>query len=403
MLKVLTIAVFLAASATRVSTQTLEGMAKEVWSEPQIILPTGKAVNPAITSTGDTLYCLGMNGLSRSVKVSGVWLMPQALPAWVNSSLARYPAITPDERRLYFIDYGGYGGWDLWMTEWSDSLKDWTEVINLGPTINTSKDEWCAFAPDNKTLIFVRDVFTSQILLSRWNDSTKSWSAPISLDQERVSRGWGVSGITMPGNKKKLYVGRYTQVNGFFEWELMVSYKDSATGRFTMPLRLNINSHPPDTTPTYNPENRGYDAFPSVTPDGKWMFFETDRSPDSINTNYHDIYVSRLLLDENGDTVMTSVYDDLVQKLIGTRLVGNYPNPLNPSTTIVFEVNRQEPVKITLYDITGRMIRVLVDSVYGPGRCRVPVNLGNLPSGTYFYQIEVKNSQAQCRKLILIH
>jgi hypothetical protein len=385
--------------------QTLESTAREVWSEPVRIFPTGTAVYPAVSSTGDTLYCVGIQRLSRSIKISGVWSSLQPLPSGVNTSLAKHPAITPDGRRLYFIEHdrgGGYGGWDLWMTEWSDGLKDWGEAENLGPTINTDGTEWCAFAPDNRTLIFVRGGLSTSLLMSHWLDSAQSWSAPTSFDRERAAKGWSVDGLTMPRNQRKVYLGRYTQVNGFFEWELMVSYKDSITLQFGDPYRLNMNSHPPDTAPKYNPENRGYDGFPSVTPDGKWMFFESDRSQDSLNTNYHDIYVSRLLVDENGDTVVTSVYDEFLYPIAPVRLFPNYPNPFNPSTTIVFELAREQEVKILLVDVRGRLVRVLADSMFNAGTHTLQINLGDLPSGTYFYQIRGRTFQSETRKLLLV-
>jgi dipeptidyl aminopeptidase/acylaminoacyl peptidase len=308
------------------SSQTLEDMAPEVWSEPIRLFPTGTAVYPAITTTGDTLYCLARNVISRSIRTDGVWSTPEPLPPHVSSDLSKHPTITPDGRRLYFVDYGGYGGWDLWMTEWPHNLNDWGGVTNLGPTINTGESEWCAAAPDNNTLIFVRGAITSSILVSHWIDSTESWTTPISFDRERVSQGSGVHGITVTPDLRKVYVGKGFLVDGVGELEVDVSYRDSVSGEFSEPLRLNLNSHAPPGTPSYNPENRGYDAFPSITPDGKWLLFVSDRADDSLNTNYHDIYVSRLLIDENGDTVTTSVYDQFFQRLLGTQLIQNFPN-----------------------------------------------------------------------------
>jgi len=382
--------------------QTLEDSAKEVWSEPMRIRSVAGA--PSVLGKGDTLFFYDeINRIQRMIKENSVWQPPQKLSENFNFGLAKHPVITPDGRRLYFIDYGGYGGWDLWMTEWSDSLNDWGEAVNLGPPINTNDDEWCSYAPDNKALVFVRNVLISNILISNWIDSAGTWSSPVSFEGGEVSRGFGVSGLTLAKDRKKMYVGRLTYVNDFFEYELMVSYNDSVTGKWSKPLRLNINSHPPDSMPKYNPENRGYDAFPSITPDGIWIFFVSDRSADSLGTNYHDIYVSRLLVDENGDTVVTSVYDRFIESLFGVKLLQNFPNPFNPSTQFSFELAAGDHIRIVLFDIQGRKVMVLADSYFETGRHQINVDLESLPSGIYFYQLHGTRFQPLTKKMLYIH
>ena len=48
-----------------------------------------------------------------------------------------------------------------------------------------------------------------------------------------------------------------------------------------------------------------------------------------------------------------------------TRLIGNRPNPFNPSTTIVFDVAPQGsarvPVTLKIYDTVGRLVETLID------------------------------------------
>jgi len=51
-------------------------------------------------------------------------------------------------------------------------------------------------------------------------------------------------------------------------------------------------------------------------------------------------------------------------------LFQNYPNPFNPTTRIVFDVprGRPQPVTLRVYDITGALVRTLVDDMVPPGR-----------------------------------
>ena len=82
----------------------------------------------------------------------------------------------------------------------------------------------------------------------------------------------------------------------------------------------------------------------------------------------------------------------------------NYPNPFNPSTNIRFRVKEDGVVNLTIHNITGQLIRVLVNSnrlageytVKWDGRDRNGVVV---PSGTYLYTINVNDFQ-QTRKMI---
>jgi outer membrane protein OmpA-like peptidoglycan-associated protein/tetratricopeptide (TPR) repeat protein len=66
------------------------------------------------------------------------------------------PSLSPDKRDLYFSSNrpGGYGGSDIYVAH-RTANEGWTMPENLGPKINTSGDEGCAFIyADNQTLFF---------------------------------------------------------------------------------------------------------------------------------------------------------------------------------------------------------------------------------------------------------
>ena len=49
------------------------------------------------------------------------------------------------------------------------------------------------------------------------------------------------------------------------------------------------------------------------------------------------------------------------------RLAGNYPNPFNPSTTVVYELPVAEEVSVVVYDLAGRQVAVLVEGFQPAG------------------------------------
>ena len=79
----------------------------------------------------------------------------------------------------------------------------------------------------------------------------------------------------------------------------------------------------------------------------------------------------------------------------------NYPNPFNPATTIAYSLPRAEQVRVSIYDVLGREVRLLVDGRQAAGRHEVVFEAGALPSGTYFYRIETP-SGVQAKKLVLL-
>jgi hypothetical protein len=65
----------------------------------------------------------------------------------------------------------------------------------------------------------------------------------------------------------------------------------------------------------------------------------------------------------------------------------NYPNPFNPTTKIDYDLPFDSKVKLLIYDITGRELKVIVNEVKTAGYYTAEFNGVNLASGIYFYRI----------------
>jgi photosystem II stability/assembly factor-like uncharacterized protein len=83
------------------------------------------------------------------------------------------------------------------------------------------------------------------------------------------------------------------------------------------------------------------------------------------------------------------------------KLSQNYPNPFNPSTTISYTLTKHTRVKITLYDMLGREVRVLLEDIKNPGEHKFIFNSEGLSSGVYFYKIEA-GSFLETKKMVLV-
>lgn len=79
----------------------------------------------------------------------------------------------------------------------------------------------------------------------------------------------------------------------------------------------------------------------------------------------------------------------------------NYPNPFNPVTNIKFDVAVMSDVKLYVYDITGKVVSVLVNETLSPGSYLYTFDAATLPSGVYFYRLEAGGLN-QVKKMLLI-
>lgn len=79
----------------------------------------------------------------------------------------------------------------------------------------------------------------------------------------------------------------------------------------------------------------------------------------------------------------------------------NYPNPFNPDTKIRFEINKSDFVKLTVFDITGRTLAILVNEDLSPGVYETTWDASHRPSGLYYYRLETQ-SISETKKMILL-
>lgn len=100
----------------------------------------------------------------------------------------------------------------------------------------------------------------------------------------------------------------------------------------------------------------------------------------------------------------TKDFDDTYEELPEEFIVGpNYPNPFNPTTTIPFELDEPTDVTVTVYDIMGRTISILVDQkTFEAGEHFLTFNATGLTSGIYIYRMELGSGKGRTQKMTFI-
>ncbi len=104
---------------------------------------------------------------------------------------------------------------------------------------------------------------------------------------------------------------------------------------------------------------------------------------------------------------VVSIDNDLSVQPLSFELKQNYPNPFNPVTTIAFSLLSDGYTNISIYDVTGRKVNNLINGKIVAGNHLLKLNASDLPSGMYFYHIEVKSQKgvylfSETKKMVLM-
>jgi hypothetical protein len=88
------------------------------------------------------------------------------------------------------------------------------------------------------------------------------------------------------------------------------------------------------------------------------------------------------------DPIITGVEGNISAVPTEYQMYQNYPNPFNPVTNIKFDVPKSGLIKIKIFDLTGKLVDVLVNGEMKAGSYEVKWNGTNYASGIYFYKFE---------------
>jgi len=82
-------------------------------------------------------------------------------------------------------------------------------------------------------------------------------------------------------------------------------------------------------------------------------------------------------------------------------LHNSYPNPFNPTTTIMYDIPKSSRVRLTVFDILGQEVAKLVDEEKESGAYQAKFDASKLSSGIYFYCLTA-GSFSSTKKLLLL-
>jgi len=120
-----------------------------------------------------------------------------------------------------------------------------------------------------------------------------------------------------------------------------------------------------------------------------------------VSLIYADYYFIEALLRYQMLSTSVVASEDLNRIPLSIQLFQNYPNPFNSATAIWYELSFSTNVTLTVYDVTGRLVRTLKNDFHEAGVHQLVFNSERFSSGIYFLVLQAGNEMTS-RKMTLI-
>jgi peptidoglycan/xylan/chitin deacetylase (PgdA/CDA1 family) len=230
-------------------------------------------------------------------------------------------------------------------------------------------------------------------------DNDGGWS-PVTNENLRGSLEY------LDTNRDKFWVATFVNVVCYIKERNNVSVQETI---------LNDTAYTCQVTDTLDNEIYNYPVtLRRLLPDN-WLSADISQNGKTINSQIVEFnskkYVMFDVVPDNGDvqivkSTSTGVLLNDNIKLLKPDLLQNYPNPFNPTTKIKYTIpdggtSFMKFTQLKVYDILGNEVSTLVNEKQSPGYHEVEFNGNRLPSGIYFYSMQV-GSFTSTKKLVLM-
>ncbi len=306
---------------------------------------------------------------------------------WLNEGFATY------SEAVYIEASQGREAYDYFMLQKMNSAKNAVGTVyvqnagSISEIFNTNRSYYKGGVILHMLRGVTGDSLFYDIMKSYVNDTLHAYGTAVTEDFQRIAESkYGKSlgyffyewiyGEKYP--KYRITWGK-SQVGGnSYDVNLLVEQAVNTNPVFfTMPVDVKVETKSGDTTVTVFNNSQTQTFVFTITGEPLRLTFDPG--------NF-------ILKDKTGD--------DPVEP-IDFRLDQNYPNPFNPATVIAYHVNKYDDVSLTVYDVRGREIAVLVNAKMRPGNFQVKFTPVNLASGIYFCVLK-SGSDIDSKKMIYI-
>lgn len=260
--------------------QTPPGATAELFARS--IINTGQHTRDiAITPDGQEIYFSTNNeGHTQSLIyvtkiVEGIWTQP--IPAvFASDSSKKYgePFISPDGNKMYFISTNSVDNSDksndynIWYMNREDD--DWGSPQEIGAPINSELNEFFPSVTNDGTMYFTRTIPSEGTFIFRSRLVDGEYEEPVKCEFGINSTSDQYNAFISP-DESYIIVPNGQSSDSYGGSDYYVCFRNDEDDSWSSPIHLNSNINS-----SYSQE---WSA--SVSPDGLYLFFMSDRGPDS--------------------------------------------------------------------------------------------------------------------------
>ena len=335
--------------------------------------------SPAFSPNLSELFIVKYN---KSNARTGINIMKQVNGEWINQQPASFvdqnyieynPFFSPSGDTLYY--YSQKPGGPLFYVVKQNGSWSASKSLNVQIPSNLSAGPGFSVARNRNIYIDFWENNLTDIYLLKFEDG--QYNSPEKLSNAVNSDSLDYGPYIDPEERFLIFSSR--RQGNYGETDLYISYKNTdGTWKPAVNMGQAINSQ-------YGA------AYPLITPDGKYLFFNSWKPGD---LGYNPYWIK-------ADSIFKPLSIDQKTLIFQTlNLSQNFPNPFSGNTTIEYSIKQKERIRISLFDMYGREIKVLLDEVKSSGNYLLNIDLTELKSGVYFYCLKADAGMIS-RKLIL--
>lgn len=312
--------------------------------------------------------------------INGVWTMPQIAPFSGTASLSS-PNYSSDGNKLFFN--ADYSSIDLTMIYYVNRIANaWSTpvLINMPYPALPEMISGTSMTHDSTFYFTLHTaqgayIYKSECINGQYNSFER---LPNQINLYNSS-----SVYVDPEEEYILFNSNRPGTYG--EDDLYVCFK-KPDGGWTSAINLGSNINGP--TGDYNP---------SISADGKYLFFQSQRTGDiNANTYWVDAGIIEQLNPYSGLDPRISIR--------GVELLQNYPNPCNANTIIAFVLEKPMLISMEVYNQSGiKVMDLIKNQMYQKGKCTFLMDVSKLPSGIYTYSLILESGERVSKRMIVFN
>lgn len=324
--------------------------------------------------------------------------------------------IPPEKEEYYVHDYSfDYGNVHYTGLESSDNYDQYMYDVYGDRGFIPSQLEWLEddlTAAGNKTkVLFYHFDFNNDINLNAlgadmalWghqHSNTNDFSHPYDIGTDNVCNNTGAYRVIRVNNAE--LTPEYTSYSGSGGQNLTIEFNDENNGSADSLI----------ATITNNQNLAFADAVVKfVMPSNNHQYTATNGNILQVSTqNGKDVCYVNVALEANSETTVTVKQGENLQSIdpivSGDHPVKCFPNPFHKSTQISYQLNREAHVSLEIYNMEGRLVKVLADEIQEKGTHQFKWFGKNkaghsVRNGIYFFRFNVNGQSVEADKIMLM-